>query len=89
MTEAIKQERFARDFDSGASYVKFSSAAVACTVRIEGGGADFLADYDASGAVRGVEFVGGRRSAVEHYRAVSERHGKGGSDKNPKRERRT
>ena len=57
MVEAIKQENFRRDFATGASYVKFSDAAAAYTLHIKENDGYFVADYDNTGAVRGVEFA--------------------------------
>jgi uncharacterized protein YuzE len=77
MAEEIKQERFTRDQESGASYVRFSQEAVAYTVRIEDKDDFFLADYDAAGKVRGVEFLGRRTNAIDYYRSLAAKNSKG------------
>jgi uncharacterized protein YuzE len=73
MAEMMRQETFRRDLASGAQYVKFSDKRVAATVRIEQDGESFLADYDESGAVRGVEFLGGRKQSIDFYRNLATR----------------
>jgi uncharacterized protein YuzE len=73
MPEVMRQETFRRDFASGAQYVKFSDKRVAATLRIEQDGEAFLADYDESGVVRGVEFLGGRKQSIDFYRSLAAR----------------
>lgn len=73
MAEVARQETFKRDFASGVQYVRFSDKRVAATVRIEQDGEAFLADYDESGAVRGVEFLGGRKQSIDFYRNLAAR----------------
>jgi hypothetical protein len=73
MVEVARQETFRRDLASGAQYVRFSDKRVAATVRIEQEGEAFLADYDESGMVRGVEFLGGRKQSIDFYRNLAAR----------------
>lgn len=73
MPETIRQETFKRDFTTGTSYARFSEAPMAWTLEIKDDVERFLADYDATGAVRGVEFLGRRSKSVEHYRSVAAR----------------
>jgi hypothetical protein len=73
MAEVVRQETFKRDSASGAQYVRFSDKRVAATIKIEQDGEAFLADYDESGAVRGVEFLDGRKHAIDFYRGLAAR----------------
>ena len=87
MSQTTRQETFKRDFTTGTSYVRLSEAPVAWTLEIKDDGERFLADYDATGAVRGVEFFGGRKKSVEHYRAVAARQGKASGPHGPREKR--
>lgn len=87
MVEAVKQENFRRDFATGASYVKFSDAAVAYTLQIREKDGHFVADYDKTGAVRGVEFVGSRTNTNEYYRTLATKHSKGPATTGPREKR--
>ena len=77
MAEAVQQETYRRDFATGATYVKFSDAAVAYSLQIEEKTGSFVADYDKAGAVRGVEFVGGRTNTNAYYRALATKKSQG------------
>ena len=87
MVEAVKQENFRRDFATGASYVKFSDAPVAYTLQIKENDGYFVADYDKTGAVRGVEFVGSRTNTNEYYRTLATKHSKGPATASPREKR--
>ena len=87
MVEAIRQENFRRDFATGASYVKFIDAAVAYTLQIKENDGYFVADYDNSGNVRGVEFIGSRTNTNEHYRTLATKHSKGPATTGPREKR--
>jgi uncharacterized protein YuzE len=77
MATEINQERFTRDPESGASYVKYLDAQVAYTQQIEDKAGTFIADYDATGRVIGVEFLGKRAKETSYYRAVAQQKSKG------------
>ena len=85
MVETVKRENFRRDFATGASYVKFTDAPVAYSVQITEDSTSFVADYDTTGAVRGIEFLGGRTSAPEYYRSLAARSSKGPAGPREKR----
>ncbi|HLJ04741.1 MAG TPA: DUF2283 domain-containing protein [Acetobacteraceae bacterium] len=77
MAQTIPTEKFEREFQTGATYVELSTAPVGYTIEITEAGESFLADYDASGKVRGLEFLGGRRHSIDHYRELAQRRSKG------------
>jgi len=83
LAEAAKFEKFDRDSHTGATYVEISKAPVGYTLEILEDGEAFVADYDPSGEVRGLEFLGGRRHAIEHYRALAQKRSKGPGQRGP------
>lgn len=57
--------------------MEFSTAPVGYTLEITDAGESFLADYDPTGTVRGLEFLSGRRHPIDHYRELAQRRSKG------------
>lgn len=83
LADAAKFEKFDRDFQTGATYVQVSKAPVGYTLEIVEDGEAFMADYDPSGIVRGLEFLGGRRHALEYYCALAQQRSKGPGRRGP------
>ena len=77
MAQTIPTEKFEREFQTGATYVELTTAPVGYTLEIAEGGESFLADYDPSGKVRGLEFLSGRRHSIDYYRELAQRRSKG------------
>jgi uncharacterized protein YuzE len=73
--------RFQRDTEGGENYFKLSDKPVAYSVEL----ADLVvADYDESGAVRGIEFVGKRSEPMEKYLEKAHKASQGPLSQRPK-----
>ena len=64
-----------------------TDAPVAYSVQITDNDSTFVADYDKSGAVRGVEFLGRRTNAPEYYRTLAAKSSKGPATTGPREKR--
>jgi uncharacterized protein YuzE len=63
-TQTGPQRQFQRDETPGDQYVKISDRSVAYSVELS----DLvIADYDETGAVRGIEFIGKRTESFDAY----------------------
>lgn len=73
--------QFKRDETRGDQYYKVSDRGVAYSVELS----DLvIADYDETGAVRGIEFVGKRTDPVESYLDIARKASRGPMRKRPK-----
>jgi len=72
--------QYRRDTVRGDQYYKLSSNPVAYSVELS----DLvIADYDASGALRGLEFVGKRTEPIESYLEKARKAGRGPLTRRP------
>lgn len=77
MADATKLAMIDWDSGVGASYVELTTAVVAYTLEIDEAGEGFMADYDETGAVRGLEFLTRPQHPMTYYRALADRHSRG------------
>jgi uncharacterized protein YuzE len=79
-TQTGPQRQFQRDETRGDQYVKISDRSVAYSVELS----DLvIADYDETGAVRGIEFVGKRTEPLDTYLDKAQKASRGPMRKRP------
>jgi uncharacterized protein YuzE len=80
-TQTGPLRQFQRDATRGDQYVKLSDSSVAYSVELS----DLvIADYDETGAVRGIEFVGKRADPLDTYLDKARKASRGPMRKRPK-----